>query len=208
MSATAVRFSRSNLPAPHNAGRQQEALAAAGTSRITCNTVARLRFPPRIANARDVRSTAIASFGGNAPMELRRLIDAALRTGCRFGELANLRCWDLVTTTRNLDLPPAMRSPGRTVVLSDAGWQFLESHRTGRTGDDWLVRRAEGRQWTRSATSGNSTLRHSATHEPGEKVSTRCGTPVPAGSPRRIARCNQTLQPPHPASLSGFNFPS
>ena len=141
-------------------------------------------------------------------MELRRLIDAALRTGCRFGELANLPCWDLVATTRNLDLPPAGRSPGRTVVLSDAGWRFLESLRAGWTGDDWLVRRAEGRQWTRTVTSGSSTLRHSATHELGEIVSARCGTPMPAGSPRRISRCNQISQLPHPASLSVFNFPS
>ncbi len=103
---------------------------------------------------RPVAPEAIETLRRNAPAELRRLIDAALHTGCRFGELANLRCRDLVSATRKLDVAPAKRSPGRTVVLSDAGWRFLELLRTGRAGDDWLVRRADGRQWTRTTMSG------------------------------------------------------
>lgn len=101
-----------------------------------------------------VAPEAIETLRDNAPAELRRLIDAALHTGCRFGELANLRCRDLVAPTRKLDVAPAKRSPGRTVVLSDAGWRFLELLRVGRAEDDWLVRRADGRQWTRTAMSG------------------------------------------------------
>lgn len=103
---------------------------------------------------RPVAPEAIETLRENAPAELRRLIDAALHTGCRFGELANLRCRDLVAATRKLDVAPAKRSPGRTVVLSDAGWRFLELLRVGRADDDWLVRRADGRQWTRTAMSG------------------------------------------------------
>ena len=99
---------------------------------------------------RPVSPEAIEVLRDNAPAELRRLIDAALHTGCRFGELSNLRCRDLIAATRKLDVPPAKSSPGRTVVLSDAGWRFLELLRTGRAGDDWLVRRADGRQWTRT----------------------------------------------------------
>lgn len=93
---------------------------------------------------------AIEVLRANAPPELRRLIDTALHTGCRFGELSNLRCRDLTAATRKLDVPPAKRSPGRTVVLSEAGWRFLEALRADRDEDDWLVRRADGRQWTRS----------------------------------------------------------
>lgn len=100
---------------------------------------------------RPVAPEAIEILRENTPMELRRLIDAALHTGCRFGELANLRCRDLVAATRKLDVAPAKRSPGRTVVPSDAGWRFLELLRVGRAEDDWLVRRAHGRQWTRTA---------------------------------------------------------
>ena len=93
---------------------------------------------------------AIDVLRGNAPPELRRLIDAALHTGCRFGELSDLRCRDLIASTRKLVVPPAKRSPGRTVVLSAAGWRFLETLRADRAEDDWLVRRADGRKWTRS----------------------------------------------------------
>lgn len=93
---------------------------------------------------------AIEVLCSNAPPDLRRLIDAALHTGCRFGELSGLRCRDLVAATRKLVVPPAKRSPGRTVVLSAAGWRFLETLRADRDEDDWLVRRADGRKWTRS----------------------------------------------------------
>ncbi len=99
---------------------------------------------------RAIAPEAIELLRNNAPPDLRRLIDAALHTGCRFAELSSLRCRDLVASTRKLDVPPAKRSPGRTVVLSDAGWRFLETLRTGRAEGDWLVRRADGRKWTRT----------------------------------------------------------
>ena len=104
---------------------------------------------------RPIAPEAIEILRNNAPTELRRLIDAALHTGCRFGELSNLRCRDLVAATRKLAVPPAKRSPGRTVVLSEAGWRFLESLRADRAEDDWLVRRAGGRKWTRSTMWGH-----------------------------------------------------
>lgn len=99
---------------------------------------------------RAVSPEAIEVLRSNAPPELRRLIDAALHTGCRFGELSNLRCRDLIAATRKLTVPPAKRSPGRTVILSAAGWRFLDTLRADRTEDDWLVRRTDGRKWTRT----------------------------------------------------------
>ncbi|MCY4393631.1 MAG: tyrosine-type recombinase/integrase [Rhodospirillaceae bacterium] len=50
---------------------------------------------------------------------------------------------------------PAKRSPGRTVVLSAAGWQFLETLRAGRAEGDWLVRRTDGSKQTRSTMWGH-----------------------------------------------------
>ena len=99
---------------------------------------------------RPIAPEAIEVLRRNASIELRRLIDAALHTGCRFGELSNLRCRDVIAATRKLDVSPAKRSPGRTIVLSDAGWRFLETLRAGRTEDEWLVQRTDGRKWTRS----------------------------------------------------------
>ena len=54
---------------------------------------------------RAISPEAIEVLRENAPAELRRLIDAALHTGCRFGELSNLRCRDLIAATRKLDVP-------------------------------------------------------------------------------------------------------
>ena len=104
---------------------------------------------------RPIAPQAIEVLRRNASAELRRLIDAALHTGCRFGELSDLRCRDLIAATRKLDVPPAKRSPGRTIVLSDAGWRFLETLRAGRAEGDWLVRRTDGSKWTRSTMWGH-----------------------------------------------------
>ena len=104
---------------------------------------------------RPISPEAIEILRNNAPAELRRLIDAALFTGCRFGELSSLRCRDVIAASRKLVVPPAKRSPVRTVDLSDAGWRFLETLRAGRADGDWLVRRTDGSRWTRSTMWGH-----------------------------------------------------
>ena len=126
----------------------------------------------------------------NAPPDLRRLIDAALHTGCRFAELSNLRCRDLVASTRKLDVPPAKRSPGRTVILSDAGWRLLEMLRTGRAEDDWLLRRADGRKWTRTTMWGQLYAAAQRDDRTGESISTCCAIPTPPVSGTPACRCS------------------
>ena len=87
-----------------------------------------------------------AAFYFPCAKDFRKLVQAALLTGCRYAELARLKCSDF-----NLDSGTvAIRlSKGkvRHVVLTDEGMAAFEDWTADRTSNDLIFLRADGEPW-------------------------------------------------------------
>lgn len=81
----------------------------------------------------------------------RDLVQAALQTGARYGELCALRVRDFhrgkVAIHRSKSGKP------RDIVLSDEGAAFFEQLTAGRSPDEFALRRPDGGPWTKSGQS-------------------------------------------------------
>lgn len=80
----------------------------------------------------------------------RRLIRAALLTGCRYGELIALRVQDFNADTGTVAIRVSKSGKPRHVVLADEGRQFFEASASGRAGTEILFVRANGEPWSAS----------------------------------------------------------
>jgi integrase len=79
----------------------------------------------------------------------RDLLYAALLTGCRFGELRNLRVKDFANG--KLAIQKSKTGKPRYVRLTDEGRKFFEQLTVGRDSDDYLlINRRLGREWRKS----------------------------------------------------------
>jgi integrase len=82
--------------------------------------------------------------------EFRDLVQAALLTGCRFGELAALQVHDLNSDAGTLHIRTSKSGKGRHVVLNEEGIEFFEAIVAGRVGTDTLLRKSDGGRWMKS----------------------------------------------------------
>lgn len=100
--------------------------------------------PPRMLDQDEIRRLLNA-----AEPDLRRLLSAALHTGCRYGELCTLRVRDFEADHAVIRV--AQHKTGKMLVqpLSGEGAQFFEGLAAGRAPDDHLLLRANGRPWQR-----------------------------------------------------------
>ena len=80
----------------------------------------------------------------------RRLVKAALLTGCRYGELIALRVSDYHADSGTLLIRTSKNGKGRHVPLNDEGQRFFQRLATGRTGEEFLVLRKDGEPWRTS----------------------------------------------------------
>jgi integrase len=80
----------------------------------------------------------------------RELVQAALLTGCRFGELAALRVHDLNLDAGTLHVRTSKSGKGRHVVLTDEGVEFFAALAAGRSGAEILLRKSDGGRWMKS----------------------------------------------------------
>jgi integrase len=80
----------------------------------------------------------------------RELVQAALLTGCRFGELAALVCRDFNPDSGTLHVRVSKSGKGRHVVLNDEGITFFRQMTAGRPATELLLRKADGDRWGRS----------------------------------------------------------
>ncbi|SDF12216.1 tyrosine-type recombinase/integrase [Limimaricola pyoseonensis] len=83
------------------------------------------------------------------PPALRDLVLAALYSGCRVGELAQLRVEDVAHQIYGLRVPAFKRSPGRFVFLPDEGMAFFLHCCEGKGPRDHVLLSAKGRVWRR-----------------------------------------------------------
>ena len=79
--------------------------------------------------------------------EFRRLVQAALATGARYGELAVFRVADFNPDSGTIHVRTSKSGKGRHIVLNDEGIALFRSLAAGRPGDAVLLTKANGSPW-------------------------------------------------------------
>jgi integrase len=82
--------------------------------------------------------------------EFRPLVEAALQTGCRYGELIRLEVVDFNADAGTIAIRKTKTGKARHVVLTDEGITFFRSITAGRAGADLMFHHADGRAWRKS----------------------------------------------------------
>ncbi len=77
----------------------------------------------------------------------RYLVQAALLTGCRYGELTALRCGDFDAEAGTVHIRTSKSGKPRFVPLNDEGIEFFTGVTTGRPTDEITFLRADGKPW-------------------------------------------------------------
>ena len=77
----------------------------------------------------------------------RLLVRAALCTGCRYGELTSLVVSDFNPDSGNLAIRQSKSGKPRHVVLTDEGQALFAELTAGRSGDEIMLRKANGSAW-------------------------------------------------------------
>jgi integrase len=80
----------------------------------------------------------------------RDLVQAALHTGCRYGELARLRMHDFNPDSGTVKVAKSKSGQARDVHLNAEGEQFFRRLVAGRPGGAIMLPRPDGRAWHRS----------------------------------------------------------
>jgi integrase len=79
--------------------------------------------------------------------EFRPLVQAALQTGARYGELARLTVGDFNPDSGTVGIRQSKSGKPRHVVLADEGIALFTQLAAGRSGNELLLRRASGGAW-------------------------------------------------------------
>jgi integrase len=85
-----------------------------------------------------------------AAKDFRALVQAALLTGCRFGELVALRCGDFDFDAGTLLVRTSKSGKPRHVILTNEGRQFFATVTAGKAASATAFLRANGKQWART----------------------------------------------------------
>ena len=124
---------RDDLVASDAAWRKVKPFKGVDAARVRYLTVAEAR---RLINASDP--------------EFRPLVQAALQTGCRYGELARLEVADFNPDSGTLAIRQSKSGKARHVVLTDEGVSFFRQLTAGRAGSEIMLRKANGEAWRAS----------------------------------------------------------
>jgi integrase len=85
-----------------------------------------------------------------APDDIRRLVTAALLTGCRYGELAAMKAADFHRDGGTVTIPRSKSGKARHVALTAEGAVFFDNATAGLRSGDIIFRRANGAAWKHS----------------------------------------------------------
>jgi integrase len=85
--------------------------------------------------------------------EFRPLVQAALQTGCRYGELTRLEVQDFNPDASTIAVRKSKSGKARHVMLTEEGAAFFEGVCVGRGGHELMFRREDGGGWRRAAQS-------------------------------------------------------
>jgi integrase len=89
-----------------------------------------------------------------AAPDFRRLAQAALATGCRYGELSRLTVADFDADNGTLAIRITKSGKSRHVALTDEGVTLFREWCAGRAGSEILLLRADGKPWRISQQQG------------------------------------------------------
>jgi integrase len=79
--------------------------------------------------------------------DFRKLVRAALLTGCRYGELVRLAANDFNSTQGTVYIGEAKNGKPRYVPLTEEGISFFEEQTAGRLGNEHIFLRSDGEAW-------------------------------------------------------------
>jgi integrase len=79
--------------------------------------------------------------------DFRRLAQAALATGARYGELISLRASDFNPDSSTIHVRTSKSGKGRHIVLNDEGSGLFKSLAAGKAGNALLLTKADGSPW-------------------------------------------------------------
>ena len=79
--------------------------------------------------------------------DFRRLVQAALLTGCRYSELARLRCEDYIADNDCIYIRESKNGKPRSVQLNAEGIAFFKQSVAGRAGSELMLSRCDERMW-------------------------------------------------------------
>ena len=79
--------------------------------------------------------------------DLRQIVTAALLTGCRYGEIAKLKCGDFEPDSDTLYIATSKSGKPRHIVLTDEGSEFFTQVTAGRPKDEIAFKRSTGGAW-------------------------------------------------------------
>ncbi|MGE0357299.1 MAG: tyrosine-type recombinase/integrase [Burkholderiales bacterium] len=99
---------------------------------------------PRVRYLEPAEATRLAN--ASAP-DLRRLVSAALLTGCRYGELVNLYVEDYHRDARAIHVRDSKSGRPRHVPLNADGEAFFAALTAGRAAGETMLLRDDGRPW-------------------------------------------------------------
>jgi integrase len=104
--------------------------------------IARVRYLP-VADAKRLLNACEPDF--------RRLVQAALETGARYGELANLEVADFNPDAGTVAIYTSRKNKkGRHVVLTEEGQAFFKDVCKGRSGNEMIFKKENGEPWRKS----------------------------------------------------------
>jgi integrase len=152
--------------ADHNAVRRRRASAnrnltvlkaalnrAWRDGRIRSDDAWRRVRPFEEADAARVRYLTVAEakrFLNVCDSDFRRLAQAALLTGARYGELASLRASDFNPDSSTIHVRTSKSGKGRHIVLNDEGTALFKSLSAGKPGDVLLLTKGDSSAWNKS----------------------------------------------------------
>src|SRR5665213_1315581 len=82
--------------------------------------------------------------------DFRRLVQSALETGARYGELGRLQVRDFKPDSGTIHVQTSKSGKPRHVVLTDEGAAFFREVCTGRAGNELMFEKANGAPWLKS----------------------------------------------------------
>ncbi|MBZ9718551.1 site-specific integrase [Mesorhizobium sp. AD1-1] len=82
--------------------------------------------------------------------DFRKLVQAALQTGCRYGELCRLKVGDFNEASGTVAVHISKTSQPRHIVLTDEGVAFFKSLTVGRGSGEIMLLKANGDAWAES----------------------------------------------------------
>jgi len=106
--------------------------------------------PFRQADAARVRYLSVTEAKGlinGADADFRRLVQAALMTGARFGELAALEVADFNPDSGTVHIRKSKNGKARHVVLTEEGVKFFKQASAGRAPRERMFPKSDGKRW-------------------------------------------------------------